>query len=330
MERPEALLRPEPLPIERLLFDSSLVRVGAFRCPEWHPLFPDSGPIVNPVFVFPRTPVWIRHDGGEPFVSDATMAALYNRGQTYRRRAVAGRADCCDWFAVAPGLLAEIADAGRGRPPATPERPFARACTPVDSRTYLAQRQLVTALAAGEADPLFVEERAIRLAARVLDSEARAAGVGGRPPAATARTARQHRDQAEHAREILTVDFWRASTLARLAGRVGVSPFHLCRVFRRHTGQSLHAYRTELRLRWALERLQDTAGGVTAVALEAGFSSHSHFTAAFRRAFALTPSAFTRASRDRVWNVARPGAGQAATRRQAPPPDRRQPGPSAT
>src|SRR5690606_25356351 len=106
-----------PLPVERVIFDSPLVRVGAFRCPEMHPLFADSGPIVNPVFVFPRTPVWIGHEGGEPFLSDPTIATLYNRGQRYRRRAVAGHADCCEWFALAPAILAEIAHAARGRPP---------------------------------------------------------------------------------------------------------------------------------------------------------------------------------------------------------------------
>lgn len=78
----DRLLRPEPLPVEKLLFDGPLARVGAFRCPAGHPLFPDSGPIVNPIFVFPRRAVWIQHDGRAPFLSDPTIATLYNRGQT--------------------------------------------------------------------------------------------------------------------------------------------------------------------------------------------------------------------------------------------------------
>jgi len=325
----DELLRPEPLPVERLLFDSPIVRVGAFRCPGSHPLFADSGPIVNPVFVFPRTPVWIQHEGGAPFLSDPTVATLYNRGQTYRRRSVAGHADHCDWFALAPEIIAEIAEARRARPPETPERPFARACTPVDSRTYLVQRQLVTALATGRPDALFVEENVISLAARIVESEAGCAGTARPRAAVSARTLRQHRDHAEQAREILAVEFACSGTVAGLAARVGVSAFHLCRVFHRHTGLTLHAYRTELRLRHALERLPETDAGVTPVALDAGFSSHSHFTAAFRRTFGLTPSAFRLASRRRAPAWARPSAGPAGSPRPAPPRDRPPPAESA-
>ena len=68
--RERTLLCPDPLPVERILFDSPLVRIGSFRCPTSDPLFVDSGPIVNPIFVFPRTGVWIEHEGREPFVVD--------------------------------------------------------------------------------------------------------------------------------------------------------------------------------------------------------------------------------------------------------------------
>ena len=64
----------------------------------------------------------------------------------------------------------------------------------------------------------------------------------------------------------------------------------MARVFRQRTGVPLHRYLTRLRLRAALERL---AGGVidlTALALDLGFSSHSHFSDSFRREFARTPS----------------------------------------
>lgn len=298
----DALLRPEPLPVERLLFDSALVRVGAFRCPADHPLFADSGPIVNPIFVFPRTAVWIAHEGCAPFLSDPTIAPLYNRGQVYRRRVLSGLGDHCEWFALAPTVLAEIAGARDGRVPERPGEPFARSHAAIDSRTYLVQRELIEALAAGRSDPLFVEEQVIWLATRVLASAADRAGL---PPArerVSSRAARLHREHAEHARQILAERFGGACSLAELAGIVGVSVFHLCRVFRRQTGRTLHGYRTELRLRHALERLPEPGADLTQIALDVGFSSHSHFTAAFRQAFGTTPSAFARqARRDPVW-----------------------------
>ena len=40
-----------------------------------------------------------------------------------------------------------------------------------------------------------------------------------------------------------------------------------------------------------------TTDDLTALALDTGFSSHSHFTAVFRRTFGSTPSAFRQASR---------------------------------
>ena len=53
----------------------------------------------------------------------------------------------------------------------------------------------------------------------------------------------------------------------------------------------LHRYLTRLRLRAALERLAGGANDLTALALDLGFSSHSHFADAFRREFGRTPSA---------------------------------------
>jgi AraC-like DNA-binding protein len=46
-----------------------------------------------------------------------------------------------------------------------------------------------------------------------------------------------------------------------------------------------------LRLRASLERLAAGAVDLTALALELGFSSHSHFTDSFRKEFGCTPSA---------------------------------------
>jgi AraC-like DNA-binding protein len=52
----------------------------------------------------------------------------------------------------------------------------------------------------------------------------------------------------------------------------------------------IHRYLTLLRLRASLDRLAEGASNLTALALEFGFSSHSHFADAFRREFGRTPS----------------------------------------
>jgi AraC family transcriptional regulator len=56
------------------------------------------------------------------------------------------------------------------------------------------------------------------------------------------------------------------------------------------TGFSLHGFRQTLRLRAALERLSSHAGDLGMLALELGFSSHSHFSERFRNEFGVSPS----------------------------------------
>ncbi|GLQ92834.1 helix-turn-helix domain-containing protein [Dyella acidisoli] len=75
--------------------------------------------------------------------------------------------------------------------------------------------------------------------------------------------------------------------LARLAG---CSPFHLCRIFRSCTGQSLRQFRMQQRLGTALGRLGDGEKDLAALACDVGFNSHSHMTDAFRLALGMSPS----------------------------------------
>ena len=75
--------------------------------------------------------------------------------------------------------------------------------------------------------------------------------------------------------------------LARIAG---CSPFHLCRIFRQGTGQSLRQFRLQQRLGTVLGRLGEGEEDLAALACDVGFSSHSHMTDAFRLALGSSPS----------------------------------------
>jgi AraC-like DNA-binding protein len=91
---------------------------------------------------------------------------------------------------------------------------------------------------------------------------------------------------------------WRLDDLAK---RVHSSPFHLSRTFRQCTGMPLHRYHLLARMAVALNEVMETSRELTAIALELGFSSHSHFTARFRQTFGMTPSALrSRAKRRQV------------------------------
>jgi len=275
--------------VDSLVFRSDHVAVGAFRCPPWHPLFPDSGPAQNHIFVFPRRAVRLCHEAGRPFVADPGLVTFYNRGQRYRRTAVDGP-DECEWFAVAPALAA---DAVRQFDPAVddrPQRPFAFEHGPGDARLYLGQRALYASLVRGRLrDPLEVEETIAALLDGVLARVYRGRGAAARlaPP-----TPRQ-RDVAEHARTLLARRLHDPLGLSFFARETGTSVFHLCKLFRAVTGSTLHGYRNRLRLQASLEGVAAGAP-LTEVALDCGFSSHSHFTASFRRLFGATPSAVRR------------------------------------
>ncbi len=74
-----------------------------------------------------------------------------------------------------------------------------------------------------------------------------------------------------------------------LAALAGCSPFHLCRIFRVSTGQSLRQFRVQQRLGTALGRLGEGEDDLAALACDVGFSSHSHMTDAFRKSLGMSP-----------------------------------------
>jgi len=68
------------------------------------------------------------------------------------------------------------------------------------------------------------------------------------------------------------------------------SYFHLAHLFQAHTGLGLHAYREQLRLAAALQRLDEGEGDLAALAHDLGYSSQSHLGTALRRAVGVTPA----------------------------------------
>ena len=81
--------------------------------------------------------------------------------------------------------------------------------------------------------------------------------------------------------------------LTEIGGAVGASPAYLTQVFREIVGVPLYRYEVNLRL----ARARDLVSGyddLATLALNFGFSSHSHFATAFRRAYGCTPAEFRR------------------------------------
>ena len=274
-------------PLDTILYSSTTVRVGAFRCPVDDPRFRDSGPIQGHLVAFPRTGVWIKQAGSPPVVADQRIVTIYNRGREYRRAPLSTVGDRCDWFAVAPEIAVAIAREHDARAPEDPDRTFRFEWAPSDPSLYLRQRRLFHRLERGGIDRLEVEEEVLGLIGAVLG---RAAGAAT-PPTTIGRSAKARRDLVEGARAELARSLDQPTDVANLAARLGSSPYHLCRVFRKETGLTLHGYRLDLRLRAAVERLADPDVRLSRLAFELGFSSHSHFTSVLRSRFGFTPSA---------------------------------------
>jgi AraC-like DNA-binding protein len=146
------------------------------------------------------------------------------------------------------------------------------------------QRQVVEHLLSSSApDRLFVEESLLKVLDRTL------VAAFGHPVQPEAEK-RSHREVVNHLKELLAARFAGPLTLDGLAAELHYSPYHLCRLFQRSTGTTIHQYLNRLRLRTALEWM--SAGrDLGEVAIHLGYSSHSHFSAAFRKEFGASPSA---------------------------------------
>jgi hypothetical protein len=94
--------------IDRIVFDSGLVWLGAFRCHRDDPSFHDSGPARNCCFVFPRTAVEIQHEHERAFIANPNVVTFYHQGQAYLRNAASIAGDRCDWFAVEIDVVQDV------------------------------------------------------------------------------------------------------------------------------------------------------------------------------------------------------------------------------
>jgi AraC family transcriptional regulator len=86
-------------------------------------------------------------------------------------------------------------------------------------------------------------------------------------------------------------------SLQALATESGYSRVHFVRMFRAATGYSPHNYLLNLRLERARELLKNPSLSLIDVALDCGFSSHSHITRLFHKSVGVTPSAYRRSLR---------------------------------
>lgn len=253
----------------RILHAGPGYRLGRFRCRPGHPLWREENWIgADWHVVLPGPAVWIHPVRQEPVLATANEALYYPPDTHYRRRIAAPGGDRCLFVAVDEPLAGEIGI------PTGPSR-LRRAA--LDPRTYATVHVLARTLDGGRADPLAADERMLSLLHRL-------AGSRSNEPD------RHRRDLVERVKYELAIRIADPVRLADIAASVHYSPFHLARVFRAHTGLSMHGYLRQLRLRESLAHA--VAGGRLAELASAyGFASHSHYTRTFRQVFGVPPTA---------------------------------------
>lgn len=91
------------------------------------------------------------------------------------------------------------------------------------------------------------------------------------------------------ARRLLEEDPGRQLTITALALEVGINYPKLCKGFKEMFQQTIHQYRLELRLRLALQLLNETDLTIAEIAYKAGFDSREGLARCFRKKYHQTP-----------------------------------------
>jgi AraC-like DNA-binding protein len=237
-----------------------------------------------------RHGAFCQHFGRRNVTATANQSIFFSRGSTYKVSHPADHGDRGTTFALAPRILNDIVREFDASVDDRPDRPFPFVTGPCDNALFLRHRQLVMRLentAADALEPLWADVTGIQLLADVLLAAFTQKELPRKPR--RRETSADHAERTEAAKTYLAANLGEPITLDDVARAVDASPFNFARIFQQETGTPVHRYLTQLRLRVALERLAGGAEDITTLALELGFSSHSHFTETFRREFGITP-----------------------------------------
>jgi AraC family transcriptional regulator len=229
--------------------------------------------------VFPYRGVYVRHLGHDQAVAEANQVLFFNATEGYRISHPVQGGDASLSLVISEPVLRELAPSTFLRGSAT--LAFRQQRRRIDARAQVLVALLGHSLRHNIAEPLEAESLALTLVQRALGlytTHAAGASVG-------------RQLLVDRAKLVLTSDLARRWTLAEIATEVRCSPVYLTQVFQQVEGLPLYRYQLRLRLARALDLLAKY-DDLTALSLDLGFSSHSHFSAVFRQTYGRSPSEF--------------------------------------
>jgi AraC family transcriptional regulator len=233
--------------------------------------------------VFPYRGVYVRHLGSDQAVAEANQVLFFNPAEGYRVSHPLAGGDASLDLVISEPLLRELAP--RRFLHDRPALAFREHRLRIDPRTQALVALLRHSLQQNIVETLEAESLALTLVGRALGLRTTHA-----PGASLGR-----RRLVDRTKLVLASDLARRWTLAQIGAEVGHSPVYLTQVFQQVEGLPLYRYQLRLRLARALDLLAQ-CGDLTSLSLDLGFSSHSHFTTAFRQAYGRSPSAFRQAA----------------------------------
>ena len=271
----------------QLLHSDDLVSAHCVRCrPHNHVCGATEAAGAN-TLAFPLNGVFVKHlDDGREVVAHAGQAVFFNAGESYRVSHPQGGDDCFV-LELAESTQREILEALDPAAADYVAMPFRASHAHLPAKALLQQRLLWRCLRERSHRDLEIQERSLGLFADAL------AAMPLEPPRrrrTRPATLRRRRERVRAAAIRLALDPAQHWTLAALAQHVQSSPFHLARDFRSEHGSSIYRYLLNVRLARALDAVLDSDAMLTEIALDAGFATPSHFTAAFRGRYGVAPS----------------------------------------
>jgi AraC-like DNA-binding protein len=236
--------------------------------------------------VFPYRGVYVRHLGRNDAVAEANQVLFFNDAESYRISHPIEGGDACLSLTIGESWLRELAPTGQVREGAA--LAFHRQRLRIDPRAQALVALLRHSLSRQVAETLEAEALVLTLVRRAL----------GERTSHAARASVGRQKLVDRAKLVLSSDLGRRWTLAEIAIEVGVSPVYLTQVFQQVEAMPLYRYQLRLRLARALDLL-GRYDDLTSLSMELGFSSHSHFSSAFRQVYGRTPAEFRRSIRRR-------------------------------
>jgi AraC family transcriptional regulator len=231
--------------------------------------------------VFPYRGVYVRHVGRKDSVAESNQVVFFNKGEEYSISHPVAGGDACLSVGVAEHWLDELTPQEHVRN--STGLAFRCQRLRIDARSQALVATLRYSLDRKVAEPLEGETLALTLIRRALGE--RTSHAAGASPG--------RQKLVDRAKLLLSSDPARRWTLSEIGAAVGVSPVYLTQVFQQVEGLPVYRYHLWLRLARALDLLSQY-DDLTSLSMDLGFSSHSHFTAAFRQAYGRTPAAFQR------------------------------------